>query len=287
MYRTVILAGGSGTRLWPSTLAVNKHLIPIFDKPMIYYSLSLAMLAGSRTIDLIVNPGQKEQFEKLLSDGSQFGIEIKYYEQKKPIGIPDAFNIIQKTEEKILLILGDNLLYGVGLGESLAEIYDGNGCLIFTYHVSNPSDYGVINMREGKISSIEEKPKDPKSNLAIPGIYFFDSKIFDFVREIEPKSRGELEIVDVLNKYLQLGLLKTKHLERGTAWLDTGTARSMQSAGEFIRVIEERQGFKIGCLEEIALRMKFISPKKFKKLVESYPETDYKNYLTTLIDLET
>ena len=283
LYKTIILAAGRGSRLWPSTAVTNKQLLPIFDKPMIYYTLSLAMLAGSREIEIIVNPHEIEQFKLLLRDGSQFGISIKMLIQVKPNGIADAFNISQQSKEPTLLLLGDNLLYGVGLGESLSTQFSGDGALMFTYPVSNPSDYGIANIVDGKIISIEEKPENPNTNLAIPGIYFFDQQVFNFVKEIKPSKRGELEITDILKKYLEIGKLNFKNLERGTAWLDTGSAKTMQSASEFIKVIEERQGFKIGCPEEVAFRMGFISKNDFKNLIDSYPSGEYKTYLNNLV----
>lgn len=283
MYRTIILAAGKGSRLWPNTAVTNKQLLPIFDKPMIYYTLSLAMLAGSRNIEIIINPSEQEQFEKLLGNGSSFGIAISYSVQKEPRGIPDAFKIIKPSNEPMLLLLGDNLLYGVGLGESLQKQFNGIGCQIFTYQVANPQDYGVVNLINGDIESIEEKPQHPKTNLAIPGMYFFDSQVFEFVKDISPSSRGELEIIDILNKYHEKKELKVAHLERGTAWLDTGNAKSMQSASEFVRVIEERQGFKIGCPEEVALRMNFLTWDELANIIKKYPEGEYKNYLIALL----
>ena len=281
----VILAGGTGSRLWPLTKVVSKQLLPIHDKPMIYYPLTTLMLAGIRRILVITNPNYIDQYFKLLGDGSQWGIEIEFIIQEEALGIADAFNLVPKIyhEQNCALILGDNLLYGVGLGSSLINIYSNTGALAFAYKVSNPSSYGVVELsNNGMPVSIEEKPKKPKSSLAIPGVYFFDSSVYKKVKKLQPSKRGELEITDLLIEYLKENQLRINVLERGIAWLDTGTPDDLVSASEFVRVIEKRQGLKIGSPEEVAFRLKFIKKDHFQKTVKLMPEGSYKDYLTNL-----
>ena len=281
----LLLAGGRGTRLWPLTSSTNKHLLPIYDKPMIYYSLTTLMMTGTKRILLITNPEDEDDFCKLIGDGSQWGLEITYHQQAEPAGISDSFRYVpdKLKSESICLMLGDNLLYGMGLGTSLSESFNGKGARIFSYQVSNPSDYGVVEIDEiGKPIRITEKPDLPKTNLAIPGIYFVDNTVHEKFNSIRKSPRGEYEIVDILNLYLESSELTLSHLERGTAWLDTGSPESLISAGEFVRVIESRQGLKIGCPEEVALRMNFINDSQFRKILEKIPQGSYRNYLTKL-----
>jgi len=281
----IILAGGTGSRLWPLTKVVSKQLLPIHDKPMIYYPLTTLMLAGIRKIIVITNPNYLDQYYKLLGDGSQWGVEVEFVIQESALGIADAFNLVPKIYQKqnCALILGDNLLYGVGLGSSLINIYNNKGALAFAYTVSNPSSYGVVELSHSGIPvSIEEKPKKPKSSLAIPGLYFFDSTVYKKVKKLNPSKRGELEITDLLKEYLNESKLRIKVLERGIAWLDTGTPDDLVSASEFVKVIEERQGLKIGSPEEVALRLKYIKKDYFQRTVNLMPEGSYKNYLSNL-----
>ncbi len=283
--KAILLAGGSGTRIWPLSSAVNKHLLPVFDKPMIYYPLTTLMLAGADDILVISSPDSLPQIRKLLDDGSQWGVSIRYASQTKPMGIPQAFQLVPEDfmDEPVALMLGDNLLYGVGLGEALRQDLNFPGARIFGYQVSNPQDYGNIEIDElGKPSGITEKPSNSRSNLAIPGLYFFDSSVFERSKSLQPSARGELEIVDVLKSYLNERALDVRILERGTAWLDTGSAQSLLAAGEFVKVIEERQGLKIGCPEEVSLRMGLISQEKYNSTVEKIPQGSYKKYLQTL-----
>lgn len=283
--KAILLAGGSGTRIWPLSSAVNKHLLPVYDKPMIYYPLTTLMLAGADDILVISSPDSLPQIKKLLDDGSQWGVSIRYASQEKPMGIPQAFQLVPEdfVNEPVALMLGDNLLYGVGLGEALKQDLNLQGARIFGYQVSNPQDYGNIEIDElGKPLEIREKPLNSHSNLAIPGLYFFDSSVFERSKSIEPSARGELEIVDVLKSYLNEQALEVRILERGTAWLDTGSAQSLLAAGEFVKVIEERQGLKIGCPEEVSLRLGLISQEKYNSMLEKIPQGSYKRYLQTL-----
>jgi glucose-1-phosphate thymidylyltransferase len=252
---------------------------------MIYYPLTTLMLAGADDILVISSPDSLPQIKKLLDDGSQWGISIRYASQEKPMGIPQAFQLVPEdfVNEPVALMLGDNLLYGVGLGEALKKDLNFQGARIFGYQVSNPQDYGNIEIDElGKPLEIREKPSNSHSNLAIPGLYFFDSSVFERSKSIQPSARGELEIVDVLRSYLNEQALEVRILERGTAWLDTGSAQSLLSAGEFVRVIEERQGLKIGCPEEVSLRLGLISQEKYNSTLEKIPQGSYKRYLQTL-----
>ena len=279
----IILAGGYGTRLGPLTKAVNKQLLPLYDKPLIYYPLSVLMLAGIRNILIITNKNEKSNFIKLLGDGSQLGIKIIFLEQSKPKGLPDAF-IIGKNfigKDDVVLILGDNFFYGQGFTNRLKNaLKKNNGATIFTYIVNNPSDYGILETsKRNKIKKIIEKPFRPKSNLAITGLYFFNHKVINFAKSLKPSKRNELEIVDLLNIYLKKKLLRAEFMGRGSAWLDTGNATNLFNASQYIAAIEERQGLKIACIEEIAYQNKWISKKQILKRINFYGKCDYSDYL--------
>lgn len=279
----IILAGGYGTRLGPLTKAVNKQLLPLYDKPLIYYPLSVLMLAGISNILIITNKDEKSNFIKLLGDGSQLGIKITFLEQSRPKGLPDAF-IIGKNfigKDDVVLILGDNFFYGQGFTNRLKNaLKKNNGATIFTYIVNNPSDYGILETdKRNKIKKIIEKPFRPKSNLAITGLYFFNHKVINFAKSLKPSKRNELEIVDLLNIYLKKKLLRAEFMGRGSAWLDTGNAINLFNASQYIAAIEERQGLKIACIEEIAYQNKWISKKQILKRINFYGKCDYSDYL--------
>jgi len=282
----IILAGGSGTRLHPLTLAVSKQLMPVYDKPMIYYPLSILMSAGIREILIISTPHDLPHFEKLLGNGRSLGCEFSYAVQEIPNGLAQAFVIGEKFigQDKVALILGDNIFYGVGMDALLKENNDPTGGVVYAYHVSDPERYGVVEFdAEMKALSIEEKPKKPKSNFAVPGLYFYDNSVINIAKNLQPSLRGEYEITDINATYLKMGKLKVASLDRGTAWLDTGTFSSLMQAGQFVQVIEERQGLKIGCIEEVAYRNGFITKEELKKIAESLVKSGYGNYLLNLI----
>lgn len=282
----IILAGGSGTRLHPLTLAVSKQLMPVYDKPMIYYPLSLLMMAGIKEILIISTPSDLPNFEKLLGDGKKLGCSFSYAVQEVPNGLAQAFVIGEKFigNDKVALVLGDNIFYGQGLGRLLQQHQNPDGGVVFAYHVSDPERYGVVEFdNDNKVISIEEKPLKPKSNYAVPGLYFYDNSVIEIAKNLKPSPRGEYEITDVNKKYLEMGKLKVGILERGTAWLDTGTFASLTQAGQFVQVIEERQGLKIGCIEEIAYRMGFINKEQLKEIATPLLKSGYGDYLLNQI----
>jgi glucose-1-phosphate thymidylyltransferase len=282
----IILAGGSGTRLHPLTLAVSKQLMPIYDKPMIYYPLSTLMWAGISEILIISTPHDLPLFRQLLGDGKSLGCKFEYAVQEHPNGLAEAFIIGKEFigNDKVALILGDNIFYGTGLAELLQENSNPNGGIVYAYHVHDPERYGVVDFdKDGKVLSIEEKPAQPKSNYAVPGIYFYDNDVLEIAANIKPSPRGELEITDVNKEYLNRGKLQVSILDRGTAWLDTGTFQSLMQAGQFVEVIEERQGLKIGAIEEAAYKMGFIDAKQLKALAEPLLKSGYGKHLMSLI----
>ena len=285
--RGIILAGGSGTRLWPITKGISKQLMPIYDKPMVYYPLSTLMMAGINEILIITTPEYNEQFRALFGDGSQLGIRIEYAVQPSPDGLAQAFIIGEEFigDESVALVLGDNIFHGTGLGSSLRQHNDIDGALIFAYQVSDPTAYGVVEFDDSFTAlSIEEKPVKPKSKYAVPGLYFYDNSVVGIARTIEPSARGELEISTVNERYLQAGKLQVQVLDRGTAWLDTGTFESMMQASEYVRVIEDRQGFKVGCVEEVAWRAGWIDDAQLSELAAPLVKSGYGQYLRRLLE---
>jgi glucose-1-phosphate thymidylyltransferase len=282
----IILAGGTGSRLFPLTTVISKQLLPVYDKPMIYYPLASLMAAGLREILVIVTPRDEASFRALLGDGSQWGMTIDYMVQQKPEGLAQAFILAEHflAGDKAALILGDNIFHGVGLGTQLKQLTDPDGGVVFAYQVANPSEYGVIEFDEsGNVVSIEEKPKTPKSDFAIPGLYFFDEQVVDIAKNVKPSPRGELEITSVMSEYLNRGKLKVEVLPRGTAWLDTGTFNTLHEAGTYVRIIEERQGSRLGCIEELAWRNQWITDSQLQKLGESLKASGYGEYLIQLL----
>lgn len=283
----IILAGGSGTRLYPLTVAISKQLLPVYDKPMIYYPLSVLLLAGIRDILIITTPRDKKLFNKLLGDGSLIGCSIQYQIQYYPNGLAQAFIIAEKfiATYSVVLILGDNIFYGAGLAKILKSKLNPFGGIIFAYHVMDPQHYGVVEFNaDYKVISIEEKPLIPKSNFIVTGLYFYDNQVIEFAKKLNPSSRGELEITDINNIYLKKSQLEVIILNRGISWLDTGNFDSLHEASEFVKVIEKRQGFKIGCIEEIAYRKGFINKSKLLKSIQKYQTSHYGLYLNSLIE---
>lgn len=283
----IILAGGSGTRLYPLTKAVSKQLMPVYDKPMIYYPLSTLMSAGINEILIISTSNDLPRFKELLGNGKKYGCRFEYAVQEQPNGLAEAFLIGEDFigEDKVALILGDNIFYGSGLSNKLKSCNDPIGGIIFAYHVQDPQRYGVVEFnKENSVISIEEKPSDPKSNFAVPGIYFYDNEVVEIAKNISPSARGELEITDINKAYLKKKKLNVQILDKGTAWLDTGTFNSLMQASQFVQVIEERQGLKIGCIEEVAFRQGFISREQLLVLAEPLLKSGYGKYLQQLVD---
>lgn len=281
----IILAGGSGTRLYPITKGISKQIMPIYDKPMIYYPLSTLMQAGIRDILIITTPGDQAQFQRLLGDGSDIGINLEYAVQPSPDGLAQAFIIGEDFigQDKVALILGDNIFYGEAFGHSLQQCVDPDGGIVFAYKVSDPERYGVVEFDEShRAVSIEEKPSQPKSDYAVVGLYFYDNEVVEIAKSIQPSDRGELEITTVNEEYLKRGKLSVQTMSRGSAWLDTGTFESMNDASEYIRVIEKRTGLKIGCIEEVAWRNEFISSEQLKQLAQPLVKSGYGQYLLGL-----
>ena len=286
----IILAGGNGSRLNPITSAISKQLLPIYDKPLIYYPISIMMIAKIRDISIIVDPKYKQNYVNLLGNGESFGVKINYFEQEKPNGIPEAFILTEKhiKNSNVCLILGDNIFYGQGLKDCLDRgKKNKTGATIYSYQIKNPQNFGVINFdKNNKPIKIEEKPKQPKSNYAVTGLYFYDKHVSSYAKKLKPSKRGELEITDLNTIYLKKKKLKVEILGRGFAWLDTGSSENLLAASQFVETIEKRQGYKIACLEEIALRNKWLNRTKLKKNLKKMPENNYKNYLLKLIEEE-
>ena len=283
----IVLAGGTGSRLWPITWGISKQLLHVYDKPLIHYPISTLMLAGIREILVITTPQDQESFIRLLGDGERYGVSFSFLTQESPDGLAQAFLIGERFigRDSCALVLGDNIFYGDGLGTQLKEILNVNGAHIFAYKVKDPERYGVVEFdRNGKVSSIEEKPKSPKSSFAIPGLYFYDNQVVEIAKSVKPSARGELEITSVNQAYLNLGKLRTTVLARGTAWLDTGTFESLNSASSFIQIIEERQGQKVSCLEEVAWRNGWISDSELTARADEYKSSPFATYLRGLLN---
>ena len=282
----IILAGGSGSRLFPLTTVISKQLLPVYDKPMIYYPLATLMAAGLREVLVIVTPRDEPAFKALLSDGSQWGMRIDYVVQQKPEGLAQAFILAEHflAGDKAALILGDNIFHGVGLGTQLKQLTNPDGGVVFAYQVADPSEYGVIEFDQaGNVVSIEEKPTNPKSDFAIPGLYFFDEQVVAIAKNVRPSARGELEITSVMTEYLRVGKLKVEVLPRGIAWLDTGTFNTLHEAGTYVRIIEERQGARVGCVEEVAWRNGWMNDQEFKESASKMMSSGYGEYLLSLL----
>ena len=284
--RGIVLAGGTGSRLWPITRGISKQLVPVFDKPLIHYPIATLMLAGVRDISIITTPADRDVFRRALGDGSRFGVHFEYLIQEKPAGLAQAFLIAEDHTggDKCALILGDNLFHGVGLGRHLQDFSNLDGAQIFAYRVADPERYGVVSFDAGKAQSLEEKPSEPKSNFAVPGLYFYDSQVYEIARNVKPSHRGELEITSVNNAYLEMGRLNVSVLPGGTAWMDTGTFASLHDASSYVRALQERQGNKIACLEEIAFKQGWITASQLEEIITEYRQTENALYLLDVMN---